>query len=92
MRKQSWLARLLVGGLLAGGLLIGLSPPSKAGDCIYVTAYVTRQNDTPIWIWNGCVYPTDWNSTLEPAGGQSAPGLPSGTPNGFYVYVGIPAP
>jgi hypothetical protein len=92
MRKQSWLARLLVGGLLAGGLLIGLSPPSKA-DCIYVTAYVTRENQDPYYVWDNCVLPTEWNSSFEPWVKDERPGIvPTGTPNGFFVQVFIPAP
>ena len=93
MRKRSWFARLLVGGLLAGGFLVMQSPPSQAGDCIYAEAYVTRENATPLWIWNGCVVPTDWNVTVEPEITDERPGVvPTGTPNGFYVYVRVPAP
>lgn len=91
MRKRSWFARLLVGGLVAGGLLVSQAPPSHA-DCIWVQAYITRANDTPYYVWNGCVYPTDWGWGLGPGTGNGASGLPSGTPNGFFVQVKIPVP
>lgn len=93
MGKRSWLARLLVGGLVAGGLLVSQAPPSTAGDCIYVVAYITRENQDPYFVWDDCVLPTDWNSSFEPWVKDERPGIvPTGTPNGFYVQVFIPMP
>ena len=93
MSKRSWLTRLLVGGLLAGGLMIGLSPPAQAGDCIYVKAYITREDDTPIPLWDGCVYPTNWNATIDNGASPGASNVvPGGMPNGAFVWVSVPAP
>ena len=92
MSKRSWLARLLVGGLLAGGLLFVQSPPSKA-DCIWVQAYLTRENQAPLYLWNGCVYPTDWGYLAGTGAGDDRPGVvPTGVPNGAFIYVKIPVP
>ena len=93
MSKRSWLARLLVGGLLAGGLLFTQTAPAQA-DCVSATAYITRQDATPIWIWNGCVYPTDWPTGIENGYGDepASDTVPTGIPNGFFVYVEVPVP
>lgn len=77
-------------GLLATPAAVG---PAKA-DCVYLTAYVTREAASPTYVNNGCVPHTNtpWlhDVTLSPR--YTGTGHPTGTPNGFVVDLRVPLP
>lgn len=93
------IGRMVMRGGLAGMAVValGLGPgaaPASA-ECVYAEFYVTRANDTPIWVVgenDPCLYPTPWTWGILLPGDSTQGGLPDGTPNGYHRDIRVPLP
>lgn len=84
MRRQSWLTRLVLGSLVAGGLLAADMPMSKA-QCPWGVVYLTRKNAEPIPVYGpDCIREEDWRFVTRIWDQKTVHEVPDGTVNGYY--------
>lgn len=80
----------MVGMLLAGPAML-----AARGECVDAAAYVTREGGSPTYLTgehDRCLAPTPWNQSFTYNESFTRSGLPAGTPNGYGVYLAVPAP
>lgn len=84
----------LAASMMASALVVWVPSPARA-DCVYVEFYVTRRNADPMYPLGDdpCVHPTAWDTLADPSDQHTDEhDLPDGTPDGYYVKVGLPVP
>ena len=94
MKRRLLSARLVLGALAAGGLLVTHVPVSRA-ECNWGLIYLTRKNASSIPVWGpGCIVPDDgtWGRLYTETNGFSTPEVPDGTPNGYFYDVVVTTP
>ena len=70
------------------------APPADA-ECVHAVVYVTRENDTPVYVVgenDPCLTPTPWYQEITLPSGGHADGMPTGAPNGYFVDLRVPVP
>lgn len=91
MRGRRLLGLAVLAGL--GGTGVGAVQAPAQADCVYVVAYVTRENATPLYASNGCVVNTPWKQRVTTTQHLTEGGyLPNGSPNGFFIDARVPLP
>lgn len=94
MKRRLWSARLVLGALVAGGLLAAEMPVSKA-ECAWGQIYVTRKNAESIPVWGpGCIVNDDgtWGRLTRETESMTEHGVPDGTPNGYFYDIIVTTP
>lgn len=91
---RQWISRCTGVAAIVGLALAQGGQTPAAAECLYVDFYVTRQDAAPIYPIGpgGCRASTGWKQRVFVPGYETVTGVPSGTPNGYYLDLRVPVP